>query len=164
MSARDALLRHHQKLLDKSIKAKRKKPNKKPEKITETNCMRWLNDFGFSCHVVESKAVFSVASGGYKSGQTIPGFADIAGCTPDGWGCFIELKAKGRRSNLSDAQREFLKEKILKGCFACVVDCEGRLRETYMKWRSYHDKEDRITFLMNDLPKKRIVKDDDDFL
>lgn len=138
-------------------KRSRSKRNQKPEQITVRECMDWFNDLGFSMSVVESKAVFSASAGRYLSGQTVAGFTDSAGCTPYGMGCFVEFKARGKRSTLRPAQREFIKAKIFKGCFACVVDSKDRLHEVYFKWLelSRKDKETAIAYLLSDLPKKK---------
>ena len=89
--------------------------------------MQWLKDNDFSCHVVESKAVYNRQAGTYVSGQAEKGMSDIVGSTPDGRACFIELKAKDRCSTLKDHQRDFLMTKIKRGAFACCVDSVERL-------------------------------------
>lgn len=123
MSAADALYKfstRQLKQLERERKLKRK--NGKPELQVQREVMKWLKANGFSCNVVESKAVYSKNAGRYLNSQTIPGFSDIAGACPNGLGCFIELKAPGRRSTLRSGQRAFLMDKINIGCFAVVVD------------------------------------------
>lgn len=160
-SVRKALYKYHEKALQKGGKTSKKR-NKKPEKEVEKVCMRWFYDHGFSMNVVEAKAVYNTQAGRYVSGQTDAGFVDSAGCTPTGIGAFVEFKAKGRRSTLSMGQREFLKEKIMRGCFACVVDGFEHLSGLYFSWVSMSDRQDRIQLLMNDLPKKRGKDDESD--
>ena len=163
-STKKALFKHHERILEESRRgpsAGPRRKNKKPEKEVEKACMEWFKDNGFSMDVVESKAVYSVSSGGYRSGQTVPGFTDSAGCTPDGYGCFVEFKAKGKKYNVSQVQKEFIKEKIYRGCFAIVVDNVELLQQAYLHWKML-DREDRITFLYNTLPKVK-VKNDPDF-
>lgn len=139
MSARDALLNYSK----KQIKTKRTKRNSSPEKEVEKEVMHWLRTHGFSCHVVESKAVYSPSAGGYKSGQTIPGFSDVVGCDPNGMAVFIELKAKGRNSTLKEHQYLFLKNKIEHGAFAVCVDSVMLLERVYQNWCLANDENKR---------------------
>lgn len=125
-----AVEKHHA----KQIKTPRTKPNGKPEKEVSLACMAWLKANGFSCNVVESKAVYSEASGRYMSGQTDPGFSDCVGVHVSSVAVFIEFKAKGRLSTLRPAQKAFLRDKIKHNAFACVVDSVEMLAET---WRLF---------------------------
>ena len=152
MSAWDALLKHHQKQLPKENKKTRK--NGKPEQITVRECMHWFNDHGFSMNIVESKAVYSASAGRYLRGQVAAGFLDSAGCTPLGIGCFVEFKAKGKRTTLRDAQREFIRDKVLKGCFSCVVDSQQNLENIYTQWINL-DREGGIAYLLSILPSNK---------
>lgn len=160
MSAEQALLNHHKRQLGLN---KRTKKNKHPEKDVVKSCMIWFAENGFSMSVVESKATFSEKSGRYISGQAEPGFPDSAGCTPYGYGCFVEFKAKGRLSTLRDEQRDFLTDKIHHGSFACVVDCVDRLYEIYTKWLNKRNMGDHVSkeFLLSCLPdkKKKVSQD-----
>jgi len=106
----------------------------KPEKLVETDVMCWLKSNGFSCHVVESKAVYSKAAGRYLRGMAARGFLDIVGNDKLGAACFIELKAKGKRSTLRPAQHEFIIDKICTNAFAVVVDSAELLSSYYEKW------------------------------
>jgi len=154
-SVKAAMDRHLAKLEPKPKASKRR--NRKPEKQVEKVVMSWLRQHGFSCHVVESKAIFSPSRGSYLRGQTVPGFSDIAGCCSSGYGCFIELKAPGKRSTVSDAQLAFLTEKIKRGAFAVVTDSTEHLELAYMAWFDLREDNIRLgcEFLMDDLPKKR---------
>lgn len=117
--------------------------NARPEKLVEKVVMAWLNQNGFYCHVVESKAVYSQSAGRYLKGQTVSGMPDIIGVAPhNGLGCFIELKAKGRRSTLSSNQKHFLKSVIELDAFAVCVDSETLL-ETYYREFTRLNQEDR---------------------
>ena len=58
----------------------------------------------------------------------------MAGVTPNGIGCFIELKSVGKRSNVSRAQSDFLTRKIRLGAFACCTDSVVNIAETYRIW------------------------------
>ncbi len=135
MSARDALLKHHAKLagqLEREQAPRRK--NEKPEFEVKKAVMGWLRANGFSCHVIESKAVFSVAAGRYMGGQTDAGVSDIFGVAPGGLAVFIELKAPGKRATLRPGQRAFLTDKIRFGSFAVCVDSVDCLREIWEKF------------------------------
>lgn len=157
MSAWNALLKHHQKQLGTDKKVTRK--NKKPEQETVKFCMKWLEDSGFSVHIIESKAVYSRSAGRYLSGQTVSGMSDCVGCTPHGIGAFIEFKAKGKCSTLKPHQRQFLKDKILRGCFAVVVDSKELLSQYYVKWNIIEDRDEKIAFLLEILPKEKSSED-----
>lgn len=128
-----------------------------PEKIVEKEVVTWLNTNGFSCHVVESKAVYNQKAGRYISGQTVPGFPDVVGCGPQGQSVWIELKAKGRRSTLRDAQRAFLRTKIKLGAFAVCIDSTRLLSNLWAGWSTTSDKE---KFLLDALPKKSRKQND----
>lgn len=162
MSAENALKNYSKKILGQG-KRKTRGKNKRPEKSTEKQCMDWFHEHGFSMHVVEAKAVYSQSAGRYLSGQVAAGFSDAAGCAPDGIGCFVEFKAKGRLSTLRPQQREFLKAKILRGCFSCVVDSCEKLSELYSRWKKEKRRgpEYGISYLMGELPKDKISKDKD---
>ena len=148
----------------KSTKKRKKRKGPSPEKLVEKQVMNWLNDNGFSCNVIEAKAVFNVHSGRYLRGQTDAGFPDIAGCTPQGLGCFIELKAKGKRSTLKEHQRAFLVDKINKGAFSVCVDSVDCLRDIVNRIKICKTKNERVELLLNHLPKKRVTRVEDDDL
>ena len=158
MSARDALLKYHERMITPVTRTHRK--NKKPEKEVEKQVMAWLEQNDFSCHVVESKAVYNYQAGRYLKGQTVSGMPDVIGVTPDGIGCFIELKAPGRRSRLREAQREFLETKIRRGAFSLCVDSVGYLSSAYDNWLQI-SKDNREHFLRGLLPSKRVRNEED---
>lgn len=160
MSVKDALEKFSQK--DASKWAKKTKPskkNKKPEKEVEREVMQWLDSHGFSCHVVESKAVYSAAAGRYVRGQTVQGFPDIVGCDPNGIAVFIELKAKGRRSTIKEHQTEFLKKKLRMGAFALCCDSASYLASAYNNYMKVA-KENRAYLLESILPKQGSKSDE----
>jgi len=127
------------------------KPNGRPEKQVEKEVTAWLNQNGFYCHVVESKAVYSQAAGQYLRGQTVPGMSDIIGVTPiNGVACFIELKAKGRRSVLSASQKHFLKTNIEMDAFAVCVDSATLLETYYAEFKEiYGNKPKARSYLLS---------------
>lgn len=161
----DSAMRALNKYSQKQIKSTKKSKSKKrtglsPEKTVEKEVMKWIKDQGFSCNVVEAKAIYSPTAGQYLRGQTDAGFPDIAGCTPHGLGCFIELKAKGKRSTLKEHQRQFLIEKINRGAFAVCVDSVDCLRDIInrIKGSSYDQRKD---LLLDHLPKKRKPREEE---
>lgn len=99
--------------------------------------MSWLNQNGFACDIIESKAVFSKAANRYLHGQTVPGMSDIVGVDSVGRACYIELKAKGKRNNISMAQYVFLQAKIQNHAFAVVVDSADLLAQYYKAFYSF---------------------------
>lgn len=113
---------------------KRRARNEKPEKLVEMACMEWLKENNFSCDVVESKAIFSRKANRYLRGNAPIGFSDIVGCDANGVAVFIELKAFGKRNNISDEQKAFLIKKIMRGAFACCTDSVDYLSKLYRVW------------------------------
>lgn len=130
------------------------KRNSKPEKILEKEILHFLRLNGFDVDVVESKAVFSQKLGRYLNSQTTVGMSDLIGNDKNGHACFIELKAKGRRSTLSQRQKLFLMKKIDSNAFACVVDSVEMLSQIYQDWKHYKASTDYEArqFLLNMLP------------
>ena len=152
MSVKDALYAYSEKQLKKN-KPKRRK-NKKPEREVERQVMAWLNKNGFSCHVVESKAVYSPSAGRYVRGQAVSGFTDIVGCDKNGTAVFIELKAPGRKSTIKEHQRAFITEKIRHNCFALCTDSVNFLSSSYENWIKISHLNKQV-FLYSLLPKKK---------
>lgn len=118
--------------------------------------MNWLNLNGFSCDVIESKAVFSQKAGRYLRGQTVKGMSDVVGCDPVGRGCFVELKARGKRTNVSLDQIVFLSKKITNHAFAVVVDsadCLSFYYKNYCEFIKQSDFNGARDYLRSVLPK-----------
>jgi len=135
--------------------------NQKPEKEVETACMDWLKAFGFDMNVIESKAVFNPQSGRYISGQVKAGYLDSSGNDSQGHACYVEFKAPGRRSTLSDKQREFALRKIDTNAFAVVVDSADLLNDFYRCWRKIfrQDKFEARQYLKKLLPPEPVRRD-----
>jgi hypothetical protein len=134
----------------------RGKKNESPEKDVEKSCLAWGGKNRCYFHVVESKAVYSHAAGRYTHGQAESGYSDLSGNNANGHSLWVELKAKGRRSNLSAEQYWFLKSKIEQGCFAVVVDSAEILNEFYYKWAGSKNKE---SYLISILPIPKSIRD-----
>lgn len=160
--AKFALERYLKRQLRGNKRAKREK-NESPEKAVEKEVVRWLASAGFCVSVVESKAVYSPSAGRYLRGQTEPGFTDICGVTPTGIGCFIELKAPGRKSTIRPAQVDFIQRKIKKNAFACCVDSFTDLADVYRTWSMLLKESDvrAQEFLISRLPKSKLNKIED---
>lgn len=134
-----------------------KKQRGAPERKTEKKVLRWCRKNGFQIHVVEA-SIFDRTTGEMGEAKAEAGFSDLVGNTRQGLACYIELKAEGRRHNLSDTQREFLIRKIKSFCFAVVVDSDAVL-ETY--WRGFvalDSPKDRMDYLMDCLPRRNNTK------
>lgn len=137
-----------------------KKPRRKngsPEKLVEKEVLAWCKQQGWSCDVVESKAVYSVRAQSFLRGQARPGFADIVGSTDEGLSVHLELKAPGRVSTVRMSQFEYLSEKIEKNCFAAVVDSAKRLESIYLEFRQSNN---RKHLLRSYLPTPKEMRDD----
>ena len=153
----NAVKKHAAKQLKKQRTPRRK--NQSPEKDTEKEVMTWLRNSGFDCNVIESKAVFSQAAGRYLSGQTDPGVSDVLGNDKNGRACYIELKARGKKSTASYGQLEFLERKIKMGCFGVVVDSAKMLEtnyKTYLFKMSNEGKYEAREYLLTQLPNKKM--------
>lgn len=134
--------------------------NEAPEKLVEKEIRQWLSSQNIFHKIVESKAVLSSQYGGYRKGQADAGFPDLVGCLASGHFLAIELKALGRRSNLSGHQREFLLNVISNNGFACVSDSVSHVSYLLFSWQSLASVEARRELLLSDLPKQRAVKID----
>jgi hypothetical protein len=128
--------------------------NQKPEKELEKTVMAWLKLHGFHCTVVEAKSTFNPVARRYISQSVKAGTVDVIGNDSEGRAVFIELKAPGRRSTLSEKQRDFLELKISQMCFAVCIDSVEMLAETYSHWLSLPPLE-RQKFLLAQLPSKK---------
>lgn len=145
-----AMEKHHAKLAGRKP---RTKPNGRPEKEVERDCMEWLKEHGFSCHVVESKAVYSHKAGRYIKGQTDEGFADCVGVYgATGTAVFIEFKAPGRVSTLRPAQKHFLRTKIDHNAFAVVIDSVEKLEQIWNEYLVKRASLSHQSFLFSQLP------------
>jgi len=129
------------------------KRNQSPEKDVEKQVMAEASRLGFDLHVIESKAVYSHKAGRYLRGQAEPGYSDLSG-NHGHIAVYIELKARGRRSTLSDVQRDFLLKKIKQGCFAGCVDSPEMFESLWETWLITPEI-DQIELLLNTLPVKK---------
>ena len=157
MSAKLALDRYSRRQMRKKPREKKQK-NESPEKEVEKEVIEFLEKSGFDISIVESKAVFSQSAGRYLRGQTEAGFSDIAGVCPDGIGCFIELKAKGKKRTIRPAQVDFLTRKIRKNAFGCCVDSVSDIADIYNNWLNLRATSinDAQKYLLDILPKSSL--------
>jgi len=154
-STKKALDNYLKKQLKSDMQTIYKKPNGQPEKEFVKILMKYLEQQGFSCHVVESKAVWNPKANRYISGQAEKGFPDICGCGPEGQSVWIEAKAQDRRNTLRPEQREFLEKKLEMGCFAIVCDKIEFFDFAWKKWQTAPTYLEKVNFLKNCLPQKR---------
>ena len=157
-STKAALDRYFQRQLDEANRVKRK--NKAPEKDLSKDVMIWLQAHGFSCNVIESKAVYQESAGRYIGGQVVQGMPDIVGNDCAGRAVYIELKAPGKRSTLKEHQRAFLGKKILSNCFAVCIDSIDDLAIIYTKWIELNGANAKVTLLAEYLPRAAKPRDD----
>lgn len=127
--------------------------NKTPERDVQKECLAWGRSNGFSLHVVEASR-YNASLGQKGDAKVEAGFSDLVGNTQQGLACYIELKAKGRRSTLSYSQREFLVKKIEQSCFAVVVDSVQKLQQYWKSFCSLKTPEERKNHLLSSLPQK----------
>lgn len=154
MSVEDALRKYSTRAFKKEERSRKpRRKNKTPERDVQKLVMSWLKANGFSCNVVESKAVWSQKAGRYLKGQTEAGVSDIFGSTPNGLACFIELKAPGKRATLKEHQRQFLKSKIEVGAFAICTDSVEYLIEAWLGFEHHKALGSHVDFLLKQLPK-----------
>lgn len=124
----NAVKKYQQKNMPKTTT---KRKNSSPEKQVEKDVMAYLESAGCFCTVVESKAVYSQAAGRYLHGQASIGCPDILGICQHIGGFALELKAPGKRKNLSIGQYLFLKAWIERLGFAVVVDSKQYLADAW---------------------------------
>lgn len=142
---------------------KPKRQNKKPERDTEKAVLHWAKSNQIYLHVVESSS-YDPRLGQKGIGKASAGMSDLIGNTPTGLSCYIELKAKGRRRNLSELQRLFLEQKIDQSCFAVVVDSVEAVQEYWHIFCSLKNPTERKEYLKKMLPsikrKEKPARDD----
>ena len=159
MSAKQALFNYYKKENEKLLrKQKPNNKNKQPEKEVVKSIVNWLKINNFDIHVIEAKNTYNSYAGAYVKGPVEPGYSDISGNDINGLACWIEVKAKGKRSNLSLVQKMFLERKINSNCFAVVVDCIEKLNEYYNTWIDFKKNRkhnEAKKYLLNLLPKKK---------
>jgi len=138
--------------------AGRGKKNKKPEKLVEAACLKWMRSFNWDVNIYEAKAVYN-PDGTYRSSRMKAGVSDCMGITPDGVPIYVEFKAKDRRYSFNSPkrklQKEFLIKKIEYYAFGVVVDSVDKLIEYWTTWESIHDKDQARGYLMSILPKSK---------
>lgn len=127
----------------------RKKPNQKPEAEFLLQLKKHLESLGWSMTIIEGKANYSESAGRYMSGAVAPGYPDLSGNLPNGIAAYIEVKARGRRSNVSPAQRDFLIGKISTNCFAIVCDS---IEYFDMVFTEFKVSNNRKAMLLKELP------------
>jgi len=143
----------------KNVLPREHRKNEAPEKEVESECLDWFESIGASIDIYDSKAVWSQQYGGYLSQKVIEGHSDLGGNFIDGIAAWVELKAKGKRYNVSIEQWDFLHDKIKTNSFACVTDSKNHLQQLYKKWSDAPINE-RRQILLADLPKRPERKQD----
>lgn len=93
---------------------------------TEKPVVAYLKSVGAEVHVVDSSAF-----NGPQKAET--GFPDLVG-DYQGRILYIELKAPGKRNKIRPEQLKFLKNKISRGCFACVTDSVEHFEALFLRW------------------------------
>jgi len=159
-STNNAILNYHRKQLDQGVSREPKKKQKTPEKDVQKSVLDWARENKVHLHVIEA-STWNGRTRTFGDSKASAGFPDLVGNTEQGLVCYIELKAKGRRSNLSDKQRVFLEAKIAQSCFAVVVDSRTRLEQYWKGFWSLKSPEERQSYLLETLPKKRKSRNED---
>jgi len=118
----------------KDIETYKPNKNEKPEAIFMLQLKNHLIKKGFSIDIVESKGVWSAEAGQYAHGKTRAGFSDLVGNDDRGRAVYIEVKAPGKRQNLSSGQHFFLVEKIKTNAFAIACDSIAYFDDVYTRW------------------------------
>jgi hypothetical protein len=125
--------------------------NNKPEAVIETSIYEKLIELGWSVDYYES-STFGLTNQYSQDYKVRPGHSDLGGNLPNGIACWIECKDKGKRSNLSDNQRQFLIEKISTNCFAIVADSIESVLDQYNQWLNCENKK---AYLLKSIPIKK---------
>lgn len=148
----------------KSILPKPKKHNDKPEAKFSLQLKKHIESLGWSIDIIEAKANYSETSGRYTNGAVTAGYSDISGNMPNGRAVYVEVKAPGKRSNVSPGQHEFLTRKINTNCFAIVCDSIEYFDRVLMSWQmKLADKELAKNYLLSELPPLAARFKDEDF-
>jgi hypothetical protein len=150
---KNALLKYSENLLKANEKQPTGRKNNKPEEEVNSNLRNWFKANGWSMGRVESKGVYSERHQTYILSETEKYTSDWVGCSPQGLGAFIEAKAEGKRSTLSEGQRGYLTEKINCGAFAVCVDGVDNLVDHVEKFSKCVGRAERIRLLLDLLPK-----------
>jgi hypothetical protein len=151
-----------QNAIDKYHKRQERVPrrtNQKPEKhITKPQVLLICKQLGFMIYEIEASTYNPITKIKSSYANVPAGWPDLCGIGPNGEALFIELKAPGRRSNLSEDQYYFLFTAINHNAFAVVVDSGESLKIQWSQW--ILDSKDKSILLQN-LPKKH--KNNTDF-
>jgi hypothetical protein len=140
--------------LDREMNGTTRK-NERPEmELTQKPCKSWFRKNGWAMFIIDAKAEWSDSAQAYVAASVDAGFSDAVGCTPDGTAAFVEFKAPGKRSTLKPHQREFLKDKIQKGCFSVCVDSVESLELAWTDFQRHrkNDRRNSTQFLFKHLP------------
>lgn len=148
-----AMENHHKKLLKDSAP---KRKNQKPERNVQDACLAWMRGLNWDVQIYEAKATFDPRSNVWRNQAMPSGTCDCMGIDDMAHAVFIEFKAPGRRSSFNSPknykQKRFITEKIQRGAFAVVVDSVEVLQRIYFGWLELKNKEQRIQFLLAELP------------
>ncbi len=133
---------------------KKPKGNQKPENKVLIEHMDYFKDSDWFINRYESKAVKRVVGGKilWRQDGIVTGHPDLAGVTPLGVGAYLELKAPGKRSNLSTDQYSFLSSVISLGAFGIVSDSLAYTLTVYHIWTKSKDPKG---YLMAQLPTQK---------
>lgn len=141
---------------NQTIEVKKKK-NQKPETQALADIMMVLKIKHWLCFRYEAKSAFDPISNKYRMTHVVPGHTDIAGITPEGFPFYIEVKAKGKRSQVRDNQIKFILDTIRFGSFSIVADSGEYVLDCYTKWIDVIKKGSRgkegIKYLIGLMPK-----------
>ena len=145
------MIKHHQKYYNQGLTREKRPKNKTPEKNTQKDVLEWARENNVFLHVIEA-STWNGRTGSYGDSKAEPGFSDLVGNTLQGLTCYIELKAQGRRSTLSDKQRVFLIKKIEQDCFAVVVDSRKYLQNIWKRYWTLKTSKEKQAYLIECLP------------
>lgn len=160
MSDPDRIKKAVHKFIQRETDRYNKKKNKKPEEAVVKEMLDYYEQNGFYVRRFEAKAKKIATQSGkaiWTSTGLDYGTPDLLGCCPSGFIHANEVKARGRRSTLREDQREFLENIIHRGGFGICADSVDYLDDTYHRWIILNDVEQRINFLLSELPKKRMI-------
>lgn len=157
----NALHKYCNKYFGEDKPKKKKTRNKKPEKIVEAECLKYMRNLGWNVQIYESKAVWNSQSQTWSQAGMKYGNSDCMGSMPEGIMVAVEFKAPGSLSTFNreerHLQKQFIIDKIKSNAFACVVDSASLLDQIYSKWKKLRAEsmEKAQAFLMDSLPKMR---------
>ena len=161
---RQAMQRHHQKLLQKETKPKRNHRQVELEEV-EKPCLKWMRNQGWEVEISKAEATWDINAGRFTRTALQSGMTDSRGWDSSNRPFYVEFKAPGCLKNVwgspnkanENRQGNFIIKQIGRSCFAVVVDDLEMLKKLWRNWTTHMDNGDveaAQKYLLDALPPK----------